>query len=440
MAQIPGEQTAEQRAATYGAAGVADPANSLEADKTRASNQGKAGYDVLGNPIPNYTAPTPGSVPSPSEYYSRIGPEPKATVAESAETIQARKEASARALIDSVNAQYDSELKDQLVVNQGRERGTNAISALTGLSGSTEANVASEKTDKLNKTENDRINNQRAVAIQSILYKISDAAVQEAKQSRDEARQSAQDVMAYREKAASDAVSHLTQLAQSSGATLEGLKATLKPEEYDYLVKNAGGEAAVKSLLVLNRPKEAIIDKKIENGKYVIAYQDPMTGKVRIESTDLGVPDHYTKSFDLGDKLMIVPDNFDPKKDTPIYVSKGAVPKTVAETQKDKETNVVTQYSNAFTLNSDKTPKRLSDGTPTINTKNGTATYNAWQSAITEAPTKGMTRQNFIKTFGYLTVGKDGSIDDEYGLTPVEKRLILGPQKEEDANPFEQNG
>lgn len=277
-------------------------------------------------------APTDGSVPSP--YYPRYTGDATANAADNylntfqapktAEELQQEKTTAAQGQIDSLNKYYDSLLSEQNVVNQGRDRGTNAISVLNGLSGSTDAQNAATTTSQLNAKDNEKIQNERSTALQSILSNIRTSAVQEAQQSRLEARQSAQDILANRKTRMEEANGQATNLAKS-GVTLEGLKST-DPVSYQHLVSQAGGEQQLQSLFTLNRPQETILDKSVQNGKYVIAYQNPLTGKTRIESTDLGIPAGYSKSVDLGDKLMFYPDNFNPNDKNsaqPFYVNKG---------------------------------------------------------------------------------------------------------------------
>lgn len=382
---------------------------------------------------PTTPTPTPTQAPTPSQYYPRMTTEPTPVVAETAEQIQERKIKNAQGLIDNLNKFYDTEIEQQTKINVGRERGTNAISTLTGLAGSTEAEVAIDRTKTANQKEINAINQQRAVAISGILTKISDSAVEEAKQSRLEARQSAQDILAYREKAQTDAVNYLTALSKSSPTlTIEGLKATLTPEEYNYIAKNVGGEAMIKATIFEARPKNTILGTpQLIGGKMVQAYTTP-DGKVVYESIDLpeGVVANQDniKSIEKTDSGIFII-NKDGTWST--IKGSGAIKST---TQADKTSNVISQYTAAFTPG-----VKLADGTPTIS-PDGFATFTAWKEAIKEAPTKGITRADFIRNFGHLLLlEKDETVSppvmkipSEYGLTKVEKRLILGVQSDDE--------
>lgn len=411
-----------------------DTSTTLEQDSAKAANQGKAGYDVLGNPIPGYTAPSTGSTASP--YYSRLGPEPTPVVAKTSDQIQEDKLKAAQGLIDNTNKMYDSEIASQTTVNEGRVRGNNAISALTGLSGSTEANVTSDKVNTANQKELDAINQQRAVAIGGILSKISDSAVAEAKQSRDEARQSAQDIQDYRLKAQTDAVSHLTELSKvGSGTTIEGLKSALPPDEYDYLVKNAGGEDAVKAILFNSRPKSTVLGTPQVFGNQMFQAYTAPDGTVKYESVPLpvGVSPAGIQSIEKTDKGVFIINKDGTWKTIP---NSGANPPVKNVTQTEIKNNVIDSYSNAFSPGQ----QVKINGKPvdTID-ENGYINPQAWVEAIKDAPGNGITRDNFIKTFGNkIYIDENGKIDSSYGLTAQEKKLILGtPKASEDiVNPF----
>lgn len=285
-------------------------------------------------PAPAQATPEPTTTPTESPYYPRYtNGEQKAAdylagsafqAPESAEDIQARMTQSAQGEIDSINAHYADLLKEQQTINEGRNRSTASVSTLTGLAGSTEANVAQSKTTELNKGDNQRIQNEKLLAVQTLLGNIRRSAVEEARQSRLDARADAESILAGRTARQEEATTHLTALA-GAGATADGFKTT-DPEGYDYLVRNLGGEEYVKALFTLNRPSETILDKRIEGGKYIIAYQNPLDGGIRVETLDLGLPPQYSKTVDAGDRILAVPDNWSGDPSELITINKGLTP------------------------------------------------------------------------------------------------------------------
>lgn len=339
------------------------------------------------------------------------------------EELIAEKTERAKSLIQSKKDYYQSLLGEQAGINDVRTRETNARAVLNGLSGSSEASTMVTETADKNSKANAKIRAEQNVALEEIYYNIQNSAKEEARQMREDATKSATDILTRKENSKTKAVAEVSTLAKS-GFDFESIK-TNDPETYNYLAQSVGGEAQLKALAVLNRPQESILDKRVEGGKYIISYQNPLTGKVRIESVDLGVPPEYTKSIDLGDKIMLVPDNFDPTKDKPIYIPKGVSPKSPSnETLSEKKTKVIDEYTSAFTPGT-----TLDDGTPIID-KNGFANPVPWKEAIKEAPTRGLSRIDFIKAFGYLLYTENGKISPEYGLTPQEQKLVLPALKE----------
>lgn len=310
---IPTEPTPDQRANAIQATGVNPSATATTPAQTGATGTDSAYY-------PRYTP----AEQSASDYQNTFT-KPRTT-----DEIAQEKAKQAQSQIDALNNYYNSQLQEQSVINDKRNRSTNAVSTLTGLAGSTEADVAQDITSDVNKRENKAIENQRAVAITGVFSKINEDAQKQANEEKTNARLDAETILANRKTRQEEAVKSLTTLAKS-GVTAEGLKAS-DPTSYDYLAKQMGGEELLKASITLNRPTESVEDKKIENGKYVIAYKNPITGMVRIESVDLGIPKGYTKSIDLGDRIMVIPDNFDPAKDTPLYYNKKPAPKNPSET------------------------------------------------------------------------------------------------------------
>lgn len=235
--------------------------------------------------IPQGNSSNPVSATNPRPLY---GDEtaPALVTAKTADQIQQEKLTAAQGEIDNLNKYYDSLKNEQQITNASNSRSTDSVSTLTGLAGSSEAGVAAKATNASNDAALGKVEQQRQAAVNTILSGIRSSAVTEAQQSRTEARQSEQDRLAYREKAQTDAVAHLASLSKAnSGATLEGLKATLSPEEYNYLITNAGGEANAKAVLFENRPKDSLVGTPYLAGdKVVQAYTTP-DGKVIYEDT-----------------------------------------------------------------------------------------------------------------------------------------------------------
>jgi hypothetical protein len=219
--------------------------------------------------------------------------EPQVSPAKSVDEIQQEMLKQAQGEIGSLDDYYATLKKEALVTGDNNLRTTNAISTLSGLGGSTEAAGAANKTRTATQDQLSKIDAEKNAAIQQILSGIRTNAVEEARQQRQEAQQSEQDRLAYREKAQEEAVNNLTALAKTAtGTTLDGLRKALSPEEYNTLITNAGGEEMAKAIVFENRAKDTVLGSpQVVGGKMVQAYQTP-DGRVKYETVDL--PDGVT--------------------------------------------------------------------------------------------------------------------------------------------------
>lgn len=292
------------------------------ASKAQPSSQPTSTTSNGSNYYPRYTA----NEQAANDYINNF------QAPQSEDAIYGQKLQQAQGEIDNLNKLYDQKLQEQDVINQGRNRQTSSINTLTGLAGSTEANTAVERTDKVNKRENDLINAERQAAISNIFARVRSDAAKSFQSAREEARMSAEQIMANRKTRQEEATKNFSLLAQS-GMTMEGLKQT-DPESYRFFAEQLGGEQMMSAIATLNRPQETILDKKMQGGKYIVSYQNPLTGKVRIETVDLGLPPEYSQSFDVGDRLLFAPDGWDGDTSKLIAISKGLTPSQALDASK----------------------------------------------------------------------------------------------------------
>lgn len=282
--------------------------------------------------------PSPTDTTSPSastDYYSRTGYTDTPLAAptpQTEEAIQAKKSAAAQGEINSLNDYYASLVKEQATINDKNDRSTAAISTLTGLAGSSEADVAQQKTTQQGQQATDKIKAEQQATIQQLLGKIRSDAATEARQQRLDYNDTVTGNIANRAATAkmqadqlAAAGEHIKNLT-ATGVTPEGLKTT-DPASYDYLLKQYGGDAqALKGAFLLNTPQDQILDKRVEGGKYIVARQNPLNGKVTLDSIDLGLPPSYTKTIDAGNRILAVPDNWDGDPSKLISINKGLTP------------------------------------------------------------------------------------------------------------------
>lgn len=233
---------------------------------------------------PNTDTTVPVTTPRTIKYTYSDDLTPTTVKAKSEEDIQKEQLALAQGEIANLNDYYDRVYNDQKVLNDKNTRSTNAISALTGLSGSTEADVASKDTDTRNKAQLDKVNYERNMAINQILSKIRLNAVDQARQSRLDAQKSNDDIIAYRSKQSQESTDMLTKLAQSgSGATLDGLKSTLDPASYKHLIDTVGGEDNAKMILFNARDKKDLVGSPMNVGGKAVQYYKDFNGNIKGE-------------------------------------------------------------------------------------------------------------------------------------------------------------
>lgn len=243
---------------------------------------------------------------------------------QSAEEVQEEMLRGAQGEIDAINLYAKDLLADQHIINEKNDRSTSSISTLTGLAGSTEANVAQQATTAVGQKANQKIQNEAAMKIQGIMGAVRQSAYAEARAQRQDARLDEETRIKNRAARQEEAVTQLTNLS-AGGVTFEGLK-NGDPESFAYLTKQFGGEEALRGAFVLNTPVDQILDKRVEGGKYVIAKQNPLTGKISIETVDLGIPVGYTKTVDAGDRILAIPDNWSGDPSELITINKGLSP------------------------------------------------------------------------------------------------------------------
>lgn len=257
--------------------------------------------------------------------YSRYGNEDEPVVEQpNLEDIQKKMARAAQKEINSLYAYQSDLLQEQQGINAKDDRSTASINTLTGLAGSTEANINQQATTAKGQQANQQIRNAVQTQVQGVLSAIRKDAQSQYQYERTESRLDAETQRANREEFYKKAQENTKLLAQS-GATAEGYKNT-DPEGYQHLVKQLGSEELVKATFTLNRPIEQVVERKIEGGKLIQIYENPLTGKSTIETLDLGLPVGYSKTIDAGNRILAIPDNWDGDPSNLVTINKGLTP------------------------------------------------------------------------------------------------------------------
>jgi len=277
-----------------------------------------------GTPSSNQTSVVGGTKGGKYSRYGLYKPDEPVVETPSYEDIQKQLMRDAQRQVNSLRKYENSLLEEQSQINQENQRQNAAVNTLTGLAGSSEANVTTQRVTQEGQRANQQIQAQIQTQIQGVLADVRKDAQARYQFERSESRLDQAQADTRNKEAYTRAQTNAT-LLSASGATPEGYKAT-DPEGYQYLADTLGGEDVLKAMFTLNRPQEQIVDKKMEGGKYIVAYQNPLDGKLRIETVDLGLPPQYTKTIDAGDRILAIPDNWSGDPSELITVNKGLTP------------------------------------------------------------------------------------------------------------------
>jgi hypothetical protein len=269
-------------------------------------------------------APKPAA-PVPSPIQRTIDPQADAAESflatsfkqpETREQIAERKRKEAAGLIDTIETEYQQNKAGLEKKGQERLAMDNAVSVLSGLTGSTEAARTRGTVLDANDKEQQALTNKKAQDLAKIYMQISSDAETEARHQMEDATKSAEEVVARRSAAQSKAAEQVKGLAAGGLVDFESFKnSPQNAKVYQYALDSVGGsEDALRAMFLLNRPKDQLVGtpQRIGN-KYVQAYQNPITGAVKYESLELpfDLPNTYSKFEKLGDNLVAVPDNWD---------------------------------------------------------------------------------------------------------------------------------
>lgn len=262
-----------------------------------------------GSPPPTPSTPAPtGSTPSP--YYSRTSADTPLDnpAPQSEDQLQASKLNGAQGEINSLNEYYKSLVNEQKVINAKDDRSTAAVSTLTGLAGSTEADMRQQDTSKQGQAALKKITDEGAMKVQGILSKIRSDSATEARQQRLDYNAGVKDSAALSATQKTDATASLATLSKAGHATLDGIKSTLSPAEYQSLISKVGGEAMAKAILFENRAKNSLVGTPTVVGSHVVQYYQTPDGKTISENVPLppGVDANGIQSVEKTDAGLFI--------------------------------------------------------------------------------------------------------------------------------------
>ncbi|ABE61210.1 hypothetical protein Nham_0314 [Nitrobacter hamburgensis X14] len=235
---------------------------------------------------------------------------------ETADQIAERLRQGSQGSIDAINKVYDDQVNANNVVGQERLAQDNAISVLSGLTGSTEAGRTRGAVLDKNDKETQAINNERLLKLQSLYSQISQQAIDQAQQQREDATKSANDIVTRRKDAQAQTLDTLKSIAAGGLVDFDSFKSSPQNAQvYQHALDAVGGsEQALRGLFAVNRPQDQLVGTPTRVGDHFIqAYQNPITGKVSYDKVEVpgGLPAQYNNFQKIGDSIVAIPDGWD---------------------------------------------------------------------------------------------------------------------------------
>lgn len=275
--------------------------------KAAAAPGGESTADPL-NGVRRYTGNNSNASTSASdEFYNNLN-----VAAPNEQQIRSQMLSDVQGQIDAVNNIYAGLVTTENRAGVDRLGRTRSTSARSGTLGSDFGNADLAATDQYNAEKVQALRDEQASKIAGILDKVNTRADERLKADKDQYFKNAEAKLSYMKTKETDARADLKTLAET-GVDLE----KLSQQEYNALIEQTGyDDATLKAQFILNRPKADILDKQVVGSKYYQISKDPITGKVKSESFDLGfTPPQGYKPQQLDDgTLILVPEKIDPTK------------------------------------------------------------------------------------------------------------------------------
>lgn len=192
--------------------------------------------------------------------------------------------------INSINAQFDSEVTGQQSTNAQNEGSTNAESAKAGLTGSNLGESALATTKSNDQAAIDAINAQRETMIASVTSQV-DASVISAEQARANAANTDEsNYLQTMSTVISQAQSSVATIA-ASGMTFSQFQSASNGATYQKLQSLLGyDDNQMAAMFIANTPKAQIVGSTAVGTQSVFFVQDPKTGAITAQTIETGVP------------------------------------------------------------------------------------------------------------------------------------------------------
>lgn len=314
--------------------------------------------------------------------------------------------------IDALNRVFAEQKSKEAQAGLGRLGVNAAVQARRGLLGSDFGSAATERQNVANQEAQNAIDARHQLAINELFAEVSQAAKDAAEARISAAKTGADAMVEYikgKQSTAKNAVSQAVKnylAAGNDGTQLTTDDAQAIADAY----RAQGINFSVGD--VVSAVKEVVASNEAANKKSAKEAAD--LAKTVAETANIGLPpsaQEYQFAVKNGYTGTYTQYQNEDANRKAIIAKAGTV------SQEDKKTNAITKFAKAFVPGA-----FLPGGVPVIDS-NGYITPTAWKAAIAEAPSEGITRAEFIKSFGSQAF--PGNLA-AYGITPVEQKLITG--------------
>lgn len=315
------------------------------------------GAETIGtSPVRRYTG-TPSPYQSESEkYYAGLN-----KTAPDEATIRQQMRDEVQGQLDSINNGYVSIFANEARNAENRVGATRATDARSGTLGSDFGNADAAKTADYNLEKKAAIQARRDAEINAVLTGVRERADAKIKEDKNAALKNNEDHLTYLKGNQESARTDVTTLAKSGIHYDE-----LTDEEYKNLLDQSGyTPEQLHAQFIINKPDDKVLTSFTQGNKYYQVTQDPVTGKKKTESIDLGfeVPVDW-KEAKLDNGILF----YNPKDPTQQHTytaapsEKDALELENKRLQNTKLRKEINTPSNSFKFTNDDTMKLVNTG------------------------------------------------------------------------------
>ncbi len=266
---------------------------------------------IAGSSVRRYTAGA--NVESPAEKASREYYEGLNRNAPDEGEIRRKQREGAQSLIDSITSYYSGEIAKKQEEGRGITGAARASAARSGTLGQDFGIAEVAKGQELADSRVRAVEAERNAQVAAILMDVENRAQEKIEAEKTKAETNTKEYLTYLEGNQTKARSNALNLAKLGKSISD-----LNDKEYNALLEQTGySPEELEAQFIINKPEDKVLTSFTQGNKYYVVTQDPVTGKRKTESVDLGfdVPKEWS-STKLDDGIMF----YNPKNPKENYI------------------------------------------------------------------------------------------------------------------------